>query len=166
MVSQFFLTTTAQKVRALIHSSMKVSVVIPAFNEARLLGETLRHVQAALTVFTSRGWGVEIIVCDNNSTDATAEIARAAGATVVFEPENQIARARNSGAAAATGDWLIFVDAALEQNLGDTNPLFKGQILKRHLLPLTLHHGTHQGIHRSRFLHRLQFRLLFLQLSL
>ena len=44
MVSQFFLTTTAQKVRALIHSSMKVSVVIPAFNEARLLGETLRLV--------------------------------------------------------------------------------------------------------------------------
>lgn len=58
-----------------------------------------------------RGWEVELIVCDNNSTDRTAEIARAAGATVVFEPFNQIARARNSGAAAATGDWLIFVDA-------------------------------------------------------
>src|SRR5688572_1912804 len=53
----------------------------------------------------------ELIVCDNNSTDRTAEIARAAGATVVFEPINQIARARNRGAAAATGDWLIFVDA-------------------------------------------------------
>ena len=58
-----------------------------------------------------RGWEVELVVCDNNSTDRTAEIARAAGATVVFEPVNQIARARNSGAAAATGDWLIFVDA-------------------------------------------------------
>jgi glycosyltransferase involved in cell wall biosynthesis len=58
-----------------------------------------------------RGWEVEFIVCDNNSTDRTAEIARAAGATVVFEPVNQIARARNSGAAAATGDWLVFVDA-------------------------------------------------------
>ncbi len=52
-----------------------------------------------------------MIVCDNNSTDRTAEIAKAAGAIVVFEPINQIARARNSGAAAATGDWLIFVDA-------------------------------------------------------
>src|SRR5262249_18996054 len=39
------------------------------------------------------------------------ELARAGGATVVFEPINQIARARNTGAAAATGDWLIFVDA-------------------------------------------------------
>jgi glycosyltransferase involved in cell wall biosynthesis len=38
-------------------------------------------------------------------------LARAAGATVVFEPINQIARARNKGAEAATGDWIIFVDA-------------------------------------------------------
>jgi len=52
-----------------------------------------------------------MIVCDNNSTDRTAEIARAAGAIVVYEPVNQIARRRNCGAAAATGDWLIFVDA-------------------------------------------------------
>jgi glycosyltransferase involved in cell wall biosynthesis len=90
---------------------MKISMVIPAFNEERLLGETLRHVQAALAAFAARGWTAELIVCDNNSTDRTAEIARAAGATVVFEPVNQIARARNRGAAAATGDWLIFVDA-------------------------------------------------------
>jgi len=57
------------------------------------------------------GWEVELIVCDNNSTDRTAEIAREAGATIVFEPVNQIARARNRGASVATGDWLIFVDA-------------------------------------------------------
>ena len=90
---------------------MRISVVIPAFNEERLLGETLRHVQAALGVFAGRKWETELIVCDNNSTDRTAEIARAAGATVVFEPVNQIARARNRGAEAATGDWLVFVDA-------------------------------------------------------
>jgi glycosyltransferase involved in cell wall biosynthesis len=53
----------------------------------------------------------ELIVCDNNSSDRTAEIARAAGATVVFEPVNQIARARNTGARVATGDWLVFIDA-------------------------------------------------------
>ncbi len=52
-----------------------------------------------------------MIVCDNNSTDRTAEIARSAGALVVFEPVNQIARARNTGAAAACGDWLLFIDA-------------------------------------------------------
>src|ERR1700722_1652840 len=54
---------------------------------------------------------IVLIVCDNNSNDRTAEIARSAGAIVVFEPVNQIARARNAGAAAATGDWLVFVDA-------------------------------------------------------
>jgi glycosyltransferase involved in cell wall biosynthesis len=40
-----------------------------------------------------------VIVVDNNSTDATAELARRGGARVVFEPVNQIARARNAGAA-------------------------------------------------------------------
>lgn len=84
---------------------------MPAFNEERLIGESLRHVKAAMTAFSRRSWQSELIVCDNNSTDRTAELARAAGATVVFEPVNQIARARNHGAAAATGDWLIFVDA-------------------------------------------------------
>lgn len=55
------------------------------------------------------GW--ELIVCDNNSTDRTAEIAHAAGVRVVFEPHNQISRARNRGAADAAGEWLLFVDA-------------------------------------------------------
>ena len=90
---------------------MKISIIIPAFNEERLLGESLRHIRAAMAAITGRGWETELIVCDNNSTDRTVEIAREAGAQVVFEPINQIARARNTGAAAATGDWLVFVDA-------------------------------------------------------
>lgn len=90
---------------------MKISVVVPAFNEQKLIGATLRSIQEASGSFTRRGWETEIVVCDNNSTDATAEFARATGARVVFEPVNQIARARNTGAGAATGDWLVFVDA-------------------------------------------------------
>lgn len=90
---------------------MKVSIVIPAFNEERLLGQSLAEVNRARLAFNRRGWDTELIVCDNNSTDRTAELARAAGATVVFEPINQIGRARNRGAAAATGDWLLFIDA-------------------------------------------------------
>jgi glycosyltransferase involved in cell wall biosynthesis len=90
---------------------LNISVIIPAFNEERLLGETLRQVRTAMAAFSRRGWKTQLIVCDNNSTDRTGELARAAGATVVFEPVNQIARARNSGAAAASGDWLVFVDA-------------------------------------------------------
>ncbi len=90
---------------------MRISVIIPAFNEERLLGESLVQVNAALTAFARRGWPTELIVCDNNSTDRTAEVARAAGAKVIFEPVNQIGRARNRGASVATGDWLIFIDA-------------------------------------------------------
>lgn len=86
-------------------------MIVPAFNEERLIGETLRRIQSVLDPFSRRSWEMELIVCDNNSTDRTAEIARNAGAIVVFEPINQIARARNRGAEAATGDWLIFIDA-------------------------------------------------------
>jgi glycosyltransferase involved in cell wall biosynthesis len=91
--------------------ALKISIVIPAFNEERLLGASLAQIKKAANAFAKIGWESELIVCDNNSTDRTAEIARTAGATVVFEPINQIARARNSGANAATGDWLAFVDA-------------------------------------------------------
>ena len=90
---------------------MKISVIVPAFNEEKLLGGSLAEIKSAAAAFTRRGWEFELVVCDNNSTDRTSEIARAAGARVVFEPFNQIGRARNSGAAAATGDWFIFVDA-------------------------------------------------------
>ena len=90
---------------------MRLSLVVPAFNEERLIAATLEHLHAGIAALERRGWSGELIVCDNNSTDRTAEVARAAGATVVFEPVNQIARARNAGARAASGDWLLFVDA-------------------------------------------------------
>jgi GT2 family glycosyltransferase len=90
---------------------MRISVIVPAFNEQRLIGETLDRTKTALEGFRRRNWETELIVCDNNSNDRTADVARAAGASLVFEPFNQIARARNRGAAAATGDWLIFLDA-------------------------------------------------------
>src|SRR2546425_8931640 len=90
---------------------MKISVVVPAFNEEKLIGQSLRSIRDAAETLLQRGWECEILVCDNNSSDRTAELARTAGAQVVFEPVNQISRARNAGAAAATGDWLVFVDA-------------------------------------------------------
>lgn len=93
---------------------MKVSLLVPAYNEAGGLGRCLAAIRQASGVFRARGWTTELVVCDNNSTDATAEVARAAGATVVFEPINQIARARNAAAAAATGEWFVFVDADSE----------------------------------------------------
>lgn len=93
---------------------MTVSVLVPAYNEAGGLGRCLDAIRDASTAFHARGWTTELIVCNNNSTDATADVARAGGATVVFEPVNQIARARNTAAAAAHGDWLLFIDADSE----------------------------------------------------
>lgn len=90
---------------------MKISVVVPAFNEERLLAQSLATINRARAAFTTAGFASELIVCDNNSADRTADIARTAGATVVFEPVNQIGRARNCGAAVASGEWLLFIDA-------------------------------------------------------
>src|SRR5947208_15001932 len=90
---------------------MRISVIVPAFNEEKFIARSLRKIKAATAAFAATGWESEIIVCDNNSTDRTAEKARASGAIVVFEPVNQISRARNKGASAAKGDWLVFVDA-------------------------------------------------------
>ena len=90
---------------------VKISIVVPAYNEEKLIGASLRKIQAASQAFTEAGWQTELIVCDNNSSDETAKLAEAAGAKVVFEPVNQISRARNSGARAADGQWLVFVDA-------------------------------------------------------
>lgn len=103
---------------------MKVSVVIPAYNEERLLLTTLHLVQsAAKASFGARGWEWEIVVCDNNSSDRTAAIARAAGARVAFEPINQIGRARDTGARAAMGEWLVFIDADSAPSAGLFNDI-------------------------------------------
>lgn len=94
---------------------MHLSVIIPAFNEEKIILSTLDNISAALGQNSVPGFTWEIIVCDNNSSDNTSAVASGAGAKVVFEPVNQISRARNAGAGAATGDWLLFIDA-------DTHP--------------------------------------------
>jgi len=92
---------------------IKLSIIIPAYNEEEELPSCLESVQRVMATLCQEGEieGWELIVTDNNSTDRTSEIARAAGARVVFEPVNQIARARNAGAADASGDWFLFIDA-------------------------------------------------------
>lgn len=90
---------------------MHLSIIIPAFNEERLIETCLRSISTSLAANYKFSFSSEIIVVDNNSTDDTAHLARQAGARVVFEPINQIGRARNAGAAVAAGDWLLFVDA-------------------------------------------------------
>ncbi len=85
------------------------SFVIPAYNEEESLHDCLTAIRSACEGIGVDDW--EMIVCDNNSTDRTAEIAQSEGARIVYEPYNQISRARNRGAAVASGSYLVFVDA-------------------------------------------------------
>ncbi|HBG28404.1 MAG: hypothetical protein A2Y10_11100 [Planctomycetes bacterium GWF2_41_51] len=89
--------------------SCDYSIVIPAYNEEDFLPNTLASVKEAQLSVPQRSG--EVIVVDNNSTDKTAQIAKEFGAIVVFEPVNQISRARNAGAKIANGKYFIFLDA-------------------------------------------------------
>lgn len=87
---------------------MRYTLVIPAYNEAALLPSTLASVRQAMQACSHAG---ELVVVDNNSSDDTAEVARAGGARMVFEAHNQISRARNAGAQASESEALVFLDA-------------------------------------------------------
>lgn len=91
---------------------MDFSIVIPAWNEEAYLPKTLTAVMAVVQKIEEQGvHHGEVIVVDNNSTDTTAAVAAKFQVKLVFEPVNQIARARNTGASVAAGEALIFLDA-------------------------------------------------------
>lgn len=92
----------------------RVSVVIPARDEARNLGRTL----AALAAQIPPSVALEVIVADDGSTDGTVSLASAAGARVLVADARTTTgspgAARNRGAASALGDPIVFLDADCE----------------------------------------------------
>lgn len=90
----------------------RLSIVIPAYDEAGRIADTVRRVRAAVAEVDG---GVEVIVVDDGSADATAAQARAAGADVVIEqPRNRgKGAAVRAGALAARGRTIAFTDADL-----------------------------------------------------
>jgi glycosyltransferase involved in cell wall biosynthesis len=87
-----------------------VSVVIPCLNEAENIEACVRAARAALEESDIRG---EVVVADNASEDDSAEIARAAGARVVYEPRRGYGSAYLAGFAAARGRYIVMGDADL-----------------------------------------------------
>lgn len=85
-----------------------VSAVIPVRNQP----DTLARLLAALEEQQCpAGWELEVIVVDNNSTDNTPEVIKAHRATYMLETRLGPSIARNTGAAAAAGELLWFIDA-------------------------------------------------------
>jgi len=109
---------------------MKVSVVIPCFNERGTIEQIARAVRAAPLE------NIEIIVVDDSSTDGTTEILKEKVARIVdqiiYQPRNQgKGAAVRTGFAAATGDVILVQDADLEYSPEDypllLQPLVSGK---------------------------------------
>jgi glycosyltransferase involved in cell wall biosynthesis len=89
-----------------------VTVIIPALNEAGNIRPLVEEVQASAPV--------DVIVVDNNSTDATGLEARQAGAQVVYEPRRGYGYACAAGVAAAgSADIIVFMDGDFSYSPGD-----------------------------------------------
>lgn len=87
-----------------------ISFVIPALNEENSIGRTIDSIR----VQTPDRYEIEIIVVDNGSCDTTVDICRNRSVQVIELPAATIAAARNCGAAASTGKYLVFLDADVE----------------------------------------------------
>src|SRR6476469_4649599 len=87
--------------------SVRFSVVIPTYNRAATLP---REIRSALDqTYTD----VEVVVVDDGSTDDTAAVVRGLGdrrITYLPQPNRGVSAARNTGAAAATGEFIVFLD--------------------------------------------------------
>jgi len=84
-----------------MHRALKLSVVIPCYNEEDGVREVIQRMPASVD---------EVVVVDNNCTDRTAEVARGLGAVVVAEKTPGYGAAYKAGMRAATGDVIITLD--------------------------------------------------------
>lgn len=90
---------------------MRFSIIIPAYNEEKLLPRLLESIDVARSNYSGGADQVEVIVADNSSTDCTAEVAATLGARIAHVSKRRIAAARNGGARIAEGEILCFIDA-------------------------------------------------------
>jgi len=89
----------------MVSKKIKISVIVPAFNEEKFLGNCL------LSLKEQDFKNFEVIVVDNNSKDKTKEIAKNFNIILVSEKKQGVVFARNKGAKIAKGEILVFTDA-------------------------------------------------------
>ncbi|MBS1251197.1 MAG: putative glycosyltransferase [Anaerolineales bacterium] len=107
-----------------IDRATSVSVVIPALNEASTIADVITAIPRDVVD--------RVVVVDNGSTDETAQVAEAAGATVIHEPRRGYGAACHAGAQAATdADILVFLDGDGADNPREipllVDPILAGQ---------------------------------------
>jgi len=88
---------------------MKVSILLPTLNEEEGIGVTIDSIKKE--EFEKRGWELEIVIVDGNSTDRTREIAKEKGAKIIIEPRKGYGRAYKTGLAKVDGDVIVTGDA-------------------------------------------------------
>ncbi len=100
-----------------------VSVVIPAYNEERFIGQLLEQIRRV--DLASVDCTLELIVVDDGSKDRTADIVAAIpGVTLIRKPNGGKGSAVRTGINAASGDYVLIQDADLEYDPNDYLPMF------------------------------------------
>jgi len=110
----------------IVDTDPKISVIIPTFNEAPTVRSAIASARASS--------GVEVIVVDGGSSDETVELAKSKDVKVI-ESEKGRACQMNAGAAAATGDFLLFLHADTRLPAG----------FKDHVIQALAHPGAGAG---------------------
>lgn len=100
---------------------MDLSILMPCLNEEANIAFCIDEAQSYLS---SRSLSGEILIVDNNSTDASATIARSHGARVLSEPTPGYGRALRTGLAEANGDVIIFGDCDSTYDFENLDPLY------------------------------------------
>lgn len=105
------------------NGDLLLSIVIPAYNEERRLPDSLEQIDRFVQ---AQGYGVEVIVVDNNSSDGTPDVVRAAAAgrpymRLLYEPVQGKGAAVKTGMLDAQGDYLFICDADLSMPIEEVS---------------------------------------------
>ena len=104
-------TTTPEHMTEFSTGRPRFSLIIPARNEEAYLPRLLDSIDVARNVYHGGADHIEVIVADNVSTDATAQIARQRGCRVVRVETRNIGAVRNGGIRVSSGEIITTVDA-------------------------------------------------------